>query len=31
MAQPNNPPNNMCFEVLGFDFMLDDQGKLYLL
>ena len=22
VAQPNNPANNMCFEVLGLDFMI---------
>jgi tubulin polyglutamylase TTLL6/13 len=31
MAQPNNLANNMCFEILGFDFMIDAQGKVYLL
>lgn len=31
MAQQNNLPNNMCFEVLGFDFMIDDKNKVYLL
>jgi hypothetical protein len=31
MSQPHNYANNMCFEVLGFDFMIDDQDKLYLL
>ena len=31
MAQPHNLPNNMCFQILGFDFMIDDQHKLYLL
>ena len=31
MAQPNNLVNNMCFEILGFDFMIDAQGKVYLL
>ncbi len=31
MAQPNNLANNMCFEILGFDFMIDAQGKVFLL
>lgn len=31
MAQPHNVINNMCFEVLGFDFMIDDRSKVYLL
>jgi len=31
MAQPNNLANNMCFEILGFDFMIDSQGKVYLI
>lgn len=31
MAQQNNFLNNMCFEILGFDFMIDDLNKLYLL
>ena len=31
MAQPHNVVNNMCFEVLGFDFMIDDRNKVYLL
>jgi len=31
MAQPHNVINNMCFEILGFDFMIDDRNKVYLL
>lgn len=31
MCQPHNLKNNMCFEVLGFDFMIDDNDKCYLL
>lgn len=31
MAQPHNLSNNMCFEILGFDFMIDSNDKVYLL
>ena len=31
MAQQHNLANNMCFEILGFDFMIDDRNKVYLL
>lgn len=31
MGQPNNFANNMCFEVLGFDFMIDGNSRSYLL
>lgn len=31
MGQPNNYSNNMCFEVLGFDFMIDGNHKCSLL
>lgn len=26
-CQPENPENNMCFEILGFDVFLDQQLK----
>jgi len=26
-SQPNNMANNMCFEILGFDFILDSNLK----
>lgn len=31
MAQPHNLENNMCFEILGFDFMIDENHQSYLL
>ena len=31
VAQPHNIASNMCFEILGFDFMIDDRNKVYLL
>jgi tubulin polyglutamylase TTLL6/13 len=31
MAQPNNVSNDMCFEILGFDFIIDSTGKVFLL
>lgn len=31
MSQPHNLKNDMCFEVLGFDFMIDANNKCYVL
>lgn len=31
MAQPHNFANDMCFQILGFDFMIDAKNKCYLL
>ena len=30
-CQPGDIYNNMCFEILGFDIMLDDKGRAYLI
>ncbi len=31
MAQPKNQDCSVCYHVFGFDFMIDDNGKCYLL
>lgn len=30
-SRPLEPTTNMCFEVLGFDFMIDNQDRCFLL
>lgn len=31
LSQPNNLSNDMCFQILGFDIILDDNHDPYLL